>query len=182
MPWVAALRPPGGGSRTKLLGSRAPLETDFFNEEYGLEVFPLSGPGTKNYTVDFPVDFEDRDVVEILADRSEIGAKEGGKRYVTHVQIERNHRHLRALKISASKELNDGKVPCEVCDLDMLGRYNMDVPIIECHHLFPLSELDGEEVETTLDDLALLCPSCHRAIHKLDDCSDLDELRRRLNR
>jgi 5-methylcytosine-specific restriction protein A len=37
--------------------------------------------------------------------------------------------------------------------------------MFECHHLVPLSEA-GEQ-RTTLRDLALLCASCHRAIHAL---------------
>lgn len=166
----------------ELLGDHAPEETDIFNEENGYDIFPQSGSGTKNYDGDFPSLLDDREAVGILAERSEIGAREGGSRYVTHKRIERRTHGLRNQKISESREMNDGMVPCEACETDMIGRYDLGgTPIIDCHHLFPLSDLDGEERETTKDDLALLCPSCHRAIHRLDDCSDLDELRRRIN-
>lgn len=164
----------------ELLGDHAPLETDIFNEENGYDIFPQSGSGTKNYDGDFPPLLDNREAVEILSEGVEIGIKEGGARYVTHRRIERRTGHLREKMIRDSRKLNKEMVPCEACKIDMLGKYDLGVPIIDCHHLFPLSELDGEEAETTVDDLALLCPSCHRAIHKLDDCSNLDELRRRL--
>lgn len=118
--------------------------------------------------------------LELLREAQEIGVKEGGVRYVRHRVIERRSQHLREEKISRSKYDNEGAVPCEGCRLDMIDRYCFPEPIIDCHHLCPLSELDGKERQTTLDDLALLCPSCHRAIHKQEDCSDLNELRRRI--
>ena len=124
---------------------------------------------------------ESSDALGFLSEKAEIGVKEGARSWVRHRRIERPAcQKFREKMISDSKELNKGKVPCEVCEIDMLGRYSVGVPIIDCHHLYPLSELDGEQVVTTEDDLALLCPSCHRAIHKLDDCSNLDELRERL--
>jgi len=164
-----------------LLGSREPLENDFFKEEFGLEKFPTSGTGWKNYNVDFPVFFEDTERVQILVEGASIGVKEGGAKYVTHVIKERRAtRKFRGEMIEESKNSPPkGKVLCEVCETDMLGKYKVGVPIIDCHHLFPLSDID-EEVVTTKSDLALLCPSCHRAIHQLDDCSNLDELRRRI--
>lgn len=166
----------------KLLGDNGPLETDIFNEENGYEEFvTVTGP-SKNYDGDFPALLGSPETRELLAERAEIGAREGGARYVSHRRIERRTHLLRSRLISLSQDENEGRVPCEACETDMLGRYNLGAPIIECHHLFPLSELDGEERETTLEDLALLCPSCHRAIHRQDDCSNLGELRGRLSR
>ena len=120
------------------------------------------------------------EVTYLLREAEEIDAKEGGIRYVRHRVIERSHR-LRDEKIRIAMEKNNNSVPCEGCGLDMLARYSFSEPVIDCHHLLPLSKLEGEERKTTLDDLVLLCPSCHRAIHKQDNCSDMDELRRRLS-
>jgi predicted HNH restriction endonuclease len=116
----------------------------------------------------------------LLEEADDIGVREGGIRYVHHRVIERNSRGLKNMKILLAAA-NKGKIACEGCGLDMKKRYGFPEPIIDCHHLYPLSELDGREVRTELSDLALLCPSCHRAIHKQEDCSDLDELRRRLS-
>ena len=164
----------------ELLGEFGPLETDVFNEENGFERFDsVTGPW-KNYNQPLPELLTSSDFRGILNEREEIGAREGGVRYVRHRVIERNSRGLRNMKILLATA-NKGKIACEGCGLDMKKRYGFPEPIIDCHHLYPLSELDGREVRTELSDLALLCPSCHRAIHKQEDCSDLDELRRRLS-
>ncbi len=49
---------------------------------------------------------------------------------------------------------------CQACDfqLQVKGKF-----IIECHHKNPLS-ISGK-VETSLDDLVSLCPTCHRIAH-----------------
>jgi len=164
-----------------LLGSKELSANDFFIEEFGLDEFPPSGTGWKNYNVEFPEYFEEPENIEILVEGASNGVKEGGRKYVTHVVRER-----RATKIFREEMIDEsknkepiGEVNCEVCETDMLGKYQVGIPIIDCHHLFPLSDTE-EEVETQKEDLALLCPSCHRAIHQLEDCSNLDELRRRL--
>ena len=165
----------------ELLGENEPLETDIFNEENGYEPFHTVRGPSKTYTGDFPNLLDDRESVEILSRANSTGVKEGGKKYVSHVKRERRAtKKFRNQMIYKSQEMNNGKVPCEVCKEDMLGKYKVGVAIIDCHHLFPLSEILDDEVITTIDDLALLCPSCHRAIHKLDDCSNLNELRSRL--
>jgi len=52
------------------------------------------------------------------------------------------------------------KHTCQVCgfSLDVSGKF-----VIECHHLHPLSETSV--VETTINDLISLCPTCHRIAH-----------------
>lgn len=43
---------------------------------------------------------------------------------------------------------------CQVCSLDV-------IEMLEIHHLYPLSEGGGNE----WDNLTVLCPTCHKAIH-----------------
>lgn len=70
----------------------------------------------------------------------------------------RRERSLRGAKLEASVDL-----VCEVCGLNLDERFGDAASrIIEVHHLHPIG--DGERV-TTLDDLALVCPTCHRYIH-----------------
>lgn len=58
-----------------------------------------------------------------------------------------------------------GRLACEVCDFESSARYGSDVAgIIDVHHVIPL-HVSGP-VRTKLKDLSLLCPNCHRAIHK----------------
>ena len=77
-------------------------------------------------------------------------------------------------------QIHNGSVPCELCGIDYAERYNLDAPLIDCHHLTPLADLGVNTNNTTLDDLVLVCPTCHRALHMSDDCSDLDPLRLRI--
>jgi hypothetical protein len=52
------------------------------------------------------------------------------------------------------------KYTCQACWFSVTVAGNS---VIECHHLYPLSETLG--VETVIDDLISLCPTCHRIAH-----------------
>ena len=74
---------------------------------------------------------------------------------------------------------DEGRLSCEACGFDFERRYGeLGLGFIECHHRFPLGE--GEERETTLDDLALLCANCHRMIHRSKLTQSVEELQRAL--
>lgn len=61
---------------------------------------------------------------------------------------------------------------CQACDfrLSVGSRF-----VVEAHHLNPLSDTD--EVETSIDDLVSLCPTCHRIAHLRSTPYDIDEIR-----
>lgn len=72
-----------------------------------------------------------------------------------------------------------GRLVCEVCGFDYEERYGpLGEDFIECHHATPLA--DGEDRETTRDDLVLLCANCHRMIHGTSPMFSPDELRKQL--
>jgi 5-methylcytosine-specific restriction protein A len=50
---------------------------------------------------------------------------------------------------------------------------------LECHHRKPLASLRPGQ-RTRLSDLALVCPNCHRMLHRMSDPSDVDGLRDRI--
>ena len=104
---------------------------------------------------------------------------EGGVLFRRHRYLERN-RSNRAKKIKSVLK-KTGKISCEVCGIEPHVKYELDKILIECHHKIPLKDLP-QATKPKLSDLALLCPNCHRAIHRIEDCSDLDELRGRLGR
>jgi 5-methylcytosine-specific restriction protein A len=60
---------------------------------------------------------------------------------------------------------------CLACGFDFAKRYGvLGEHYIECHHLQPLSarvqlETTGE-VESTINDVAVVCSNCHRMIHR----------------
>lgn len=92
---------------------------------------------------------------------------EGGKKLQMHMSIERN-RKLRDAKVRLFLQ-NNGAIYCELCKFQFTKNYPfMSADIIEVHHIIPLSQL-SEITETRLDDLILLCPNCHTAIHQGDE-------------
>ena len=71
------------------------------------------------------------------------------------------------------------KVPIS-CQLDFAERYGpIGKGFIEAHHLKPLSSLTEGSTLTydVAKDFAVLCPNCHRMIHRTPDPSDLKGFR-----
>ena len=91
----------------------------------------------------------------------EYEADESGVVLRTHRQRERDPR---LVKKKREKVLADtGALACEACGFDSEAKYGIS-GIIECHHLRAVSELVPGQ-KTSLSDLRLLCPICHRIIH-----------------
>ncbi len=56
---------------------------------------------------------------------------------------------------------------CDACQMDAAKRFPWAKAMLEIHHLLPLSS--GTRVEqsgTVFSDLAPLCPTCHRGVHR----------------
>ena len=95
------------------------------------------------------------------------------RRYRMHRRIERNPHAAKLAK-------KHHGVRCQACDLVMAERYGSPgEDFIEVHHLRPLATLrEGEAVKYDVaSDFAVLCPNCHRMIHRMADPSDLEALR-----
>lgn len=95
------------------------------------------------------------------------------KTYRQHRTIERDPGHSKLVKKKQGTR-------CRSCDLEMSEVYgDSALGICDAHHLLPLHALDDGETVTfdPVKDFAVLCPSCHRAIHRLPDPSNLDALR-----
>ena len=95
------------------------------------------------------------------------------RKYAYHRKVERNRTAARE-----AKKLH-GTI-CQACDLDFAQRYGeIGKGFIEAHHLKPISTLEeGVAVRYDVaDDFAVLCPNCHRMIHRSDDPSDLNAFR-----
>jgi 5-methylcytosine-specific restriction enzyme A len=95
------------------------------------------------------------------------------KIYRRHRQIERNPSHAKLVKQI------QGAV-CKGCEKDLAETYGpIAAGMVDAHHLRPLSTLmTGQRV--TFDprkDFAVLCPTCHRVIHRMKDAGDLEALR-----
>jgi len=81
-----------------------------------------------------------------------------------HRARERNARAARKKKDQVLSET--GRLSCEVCTFDFREFYgDMGYGVAECHHDVPISDPRGSR-RTKLSELAIICPNCHRIIHK----------------
>jgi predicted HNH restriction endonuclease len=112
-------------------------------------------------------------------DPIETSALEGDKKLASHRKRERS-RFLVAKKMQLAR--SQGPIRCEVCLLPEDGVYPpiLASRVFEVHHLKPLSDSDSI-VRTTLNDLAIVCANCHRAIHATGNAEEnLKTLRKAL--
>ncbi|MGR3464433.1 MULTISPECIES: MrcB family domain-containing protein [Rhodobacterales] len=98
------------------------------------------------------------------------------RKYVLSRRIERSP--------EVRKNVLKAKFPkCEACGIEPKKDYRykgaiQNIPL-DVHHIRPLSGLaEGEKKRYRIpEDFLILCPNCHRMIHKLDDASDLEGLK-----
>lgn len=94
------------------------------------------------------------------------------KQYRLHFRIERNS--------GISKKVKNFKgYICEACNFDFMSKYGeLGRQFIEAHHLTPIASLGIGQFQINIQtDFAVLCSNCHSMIHRLDDPSDLEQLR-----
>jgi len=113
-----------------------------------------------------------------LSDQTIPVAREGARVLVTHLRIERDSKLVRDKKDMFRRE--HGRLFCELCQAAFSHIYgsSWDECAVEEHHLRPLGEL-AEACMTTLDDLLLVCGTCHRLIHRSQDVEENVRLLRR---
>lgn len=96
------------------------------------------------------------------ATEQEHSAPEGKLLWRVHRRHERSPKLASKLKTQAIA--SHGFLRCEACEVIPEHIYGLaGRSAIECHHRLPLA--DGVNRVTRLRDLALLCATCHRAIH-----------------
>lgn len=86
--------------------------------------------------------------------------EEGKKKLRTHLVSERSRSNRQAiLKLRRSR----GQLCCDACSTKLGCRFGAEYEeLIEVHHRRPLAQ--GVQTPTP-SDFALLCPTCHRAVH-----------------
>lgn len=100
-----------------------------------------------------------------FSESQEIKAIEGGRKLVVHLRVERD---LGIAREAVRRHVRDAGPVCKLCALDFSRRYQVSATehCLEAHHKLPLS-LRLEASRTILDDFLVVCPSCHRVIHKV---------------
>jgi hypothetical protein len=116
-------------------------------------------------------DSDTQEVVEAIgcgvmsfAESMDINAIEGGRKLVVHLRIERDQSIAKEV---VRRHVHDLGPVCKLCFLDFSRRYLMGAEehCLEAHHKLPLS-LRLAASRTSLEDFLVICPSCHRVIHK----------------
>ncbi len=95
-----------------------------------------------------------------------------------HMRIERDDRKL-------IKEVKKRKgYVCECCGFDFEKVYgDIGKNYIEAHHKQPIHQLKGQVIKLDAEkDFIVLCSNCHKMIHRLDDPSNLEDLKSKLTR
>lgn len=113
------------------------------------------------------------DMVEEAKDERATEGLEQAKRYRQHRSIERNQSHSKKVKQAQGTR-------CRGCGFEMAEVYGKAAEgMCDAHHLVPLNTLDEGKTVTfdPVKDFAVLCPNCHRTIHRMDDPSDLAGLK-----
>jgi 5-methylcytosine-specific restriction protein A len=114
-------------------------------------------------------------------EEDEEGVLEGRIVWRLHRQRERSPSKVAQKKARMRAAL--GELRCEVCDFsetqatERFGALTGD--IFECHHTKPLHTLTGT-TRTRVGDLAVLCPTCHRSMHRVEPPITVSAMRSRV--
>lgn len=92
---------------------------------------------------------------------------------IKHIIRERNSKIVEEKK--KRKALEEESLRCSICTFSFIETFG--VKFIECHHIKPIAE--AGTLITSLSDLELVCPNCHKMLHKKHDgkYSTINELR-----
>lgn len=92
---------------------------------------------------------------------------EGVRKLRQHWYLERDSSLPR--KAKEAFKARHGELFCEACGLRPVPTYGHS--LVDAHHRLPLSQYAVVgKMSTAPSDFAILCPSCHRAVHKNRDC------------
>ena len=95
-------------------------------------------------------------------------------------KIHRGHERNRKV-IKLAKELalqRDHLLPCDVCGFSFITQFGeLGEAFIEAHHTKPVASLKRGH-RTKVEDIALVCPNCHRMLHRGESTVEVTELRR----
>jgi len=81
-----------------------------------------------------------------------------------HKYRERNSKVVQLAKRNFKNK--NGRLFCQVCEFDFEEEYGeIGADFIEAHHTIPVSEMKAGH-KTKIEDIAMLCPNCHRMAHK----------------
>jgi len=107
-----------------------------------------------------------------------ISFPEGAEKRWLHLIRERNQTLV--AKAKAMRLQTDPDLRCEVCGFSFREKYgDLGRNFIEAHHKQPVAQLKRGS-KSTINDIALVCPNCHRMLHHGDRTLSIEELRAKI--
>ena len=133
------------------------------------EHFGMTNAGSATGLIKFE-SLPETDLEEVIV------GKEGRMLTRIHAYKERD-RGFAAMAKKYYKKKNGGKLHCVACGLQPETLYDdRGERCIEAHHKIPIEELQPDSI-TRVDDMAMVCASCHRVIHSRKPCLTIEEVR-----
>jgi 5-methylcytosine-specific restriction protein A len=118
-----------------------------------------------------------RDSGELPDASAIVTGRDGAMKVANHKKMESRARNG-ALSKKVKRLLG---YECQACNIDLYIAYGaIGENFIEAHHILPLASMPAEGAELSIEDFAVLCPTCHRMIHRLG-CPSIDQLKQRIH-
>lgn len=109
-------------------------------------------------------------------EEEEIVGQEGKLLTRLHVYKERDRGFVRQVREHYRRQ-GDGRLVCQACDRAPVETYGpVGESCMEAHHRVPIEQLQPDSV-TRLEDMAMLCASCHRVVHSAKPCLEVDNVK-----
>ncbi len=109
-----------------------------------------------------------------LEEDDETSFPEGREFFLKHRARERNREVVQIAKNDFLRK--HGRFRCQACGFDFEEKYGeLGRGFIEAHHTIPVSEL-SQDSATKVTDIALVCPNCHRMVHRKRPWLTMDQL------
>lgn len=151
---------PSGGSKPLKFISNGVLDRQTLR---GVRKLTASSAAMLNGILKTSVRLGQHDTIDEVPGEDEV-FPEGKGIYRLHKSRERNSKVTEDAKRKRIEK--DPLLHCDVCDFSFAATYRqLGQGFLEAHHTVPLSEISGE-IQTRIEDIALVCSNCHRMIHK----------------
>ena len=109
-------------------------------------------------------------------EEEEIVGQEGKLLTRLHVYKERDRGFVRQVREHYRLQ-GDGRLICQACGRVPVETYGpAGESCMEAHHKVPIEQLQPDSV-TRLEDMAMLCASCHRVVHSEKPCLEVDKVK-----
>jgi 5-methylcytosine-specific restriction protein A len=131
---------------------------------------------TKNFRITNPTEIDEKVFNELFTIalkeiprfdpdmNEELEFPEGREVERKHKQRERNTRLVELAKEKFKKQ--NGSLYCQICHFDFYQKYGeIGKDFIEAHHTLPIRDMVKNQI-TKIEDIAMVCPNCHRILHR----------------